>query len=73
MYIYNIYIVVAVQSDPFQAPPTITKVISPLISFPLQLMNCFPYHKQRAVLVGDAAHNIHPQAGQGLNIGKDTT
>jgi 2-octaprenyl-6-methoxyphenol hydroxylase len=45
------------------------QVIAPRWSYPLRFQHAQRYIDHRLALVGDAAHVIHPIAGQGLNMG----
>ncbi|HXP98014.1 MAG TPA: UbiH/UbiF/VisC/COQ6 family ubiquinone biosynthesis hydroxylase [Telmatospirillum sp.] len=44
-------------------------VEGPRFSYPLSLQFANAYSAERLVLVGDAAHGMHPVAGQGMNMG----
>ncbi len=45
------------------------EIVGPRFSYPLALMHAERYIGHRLALIGDAAHAIHPIAGQGLNLG----
>ncbi len=43
--------------------------ISDRLSFPLSWHTCQRWLENRVLLIGDAAHGVHPLAGQGVNLG----
>ena len=50
-------------------PPRAAALLAPPTAFPLRLQLAQAYTRPRFALLGDAAHTIHPLAGQGLNQG----
>ena len=57
-------------SEGEQVPHSVVAVQdSSVASFPLRFRHADTYATNRVALIGDAAHTIHPLAGQGLNMG----
>uniref|UniRef100_A0A6S8MSN8 Ubiquinone biosynthesis monooxygenase COQ6, mitochondrial n=1 Tax=Dunaliella tertiolecta TaxID=3047 RepID=A0A6S8MSN8_DUNTE len=58
------------ESSQYQPPPIVQSWVGDQPkSFPLQLRHSGRYVRPRLALIGDAAHSVHPLAGQGVNLG----
>lgn len=56
-------------ANSFHNVPVVTEILTKRMTFPLTLQYVNDPVQNNVILLGDAAHSIHPMAGQGLNLG----